>query len=131
MERGGRIEVWSDRRSKPASAGRTIHRKLNEAEIVLLLVSAYLVESEFCFSKELKRAVERMNDGTTRIVPVRVRPVSLKGTVLAEIQALPPDAKPITSFGDPHEGWTKVAEALYDIVDKLAAQKKSGDARKS
>jgi len=43
--------------------------------------------------------------------------------VLAEIQALPSEAKPITSFGDPHEGWTEVAERLYEIVEKLKETK--------
>jgi subtilisin family serine protease len=124
MERAGRIEIWSDLMLEAGQRWEAeIYRKLEEADIILLLVSAYFVESEFCYSKELKRAVERDAQGTARMIPVRVRPVSLKGTVLAEIQALPLGAQPITSFKDPHDGWTQVAEKLYDIVEKLAAKK--------
>jgi Subtilase family/TIR domain len=130
MERAGRIEIWSDQKIEAGQRWEEeIYQKLNAADIILLLISSYFVDSEFCYSKELKRAVERDAEGTARMVPVRVRPVSLKGTVLAEIQALPPGAKPITSFGDPHEGWAQVAEHLYDIVEKLAGQKKAGPPR--
>ena len=106
MERAGRIEIWSDLMLEAGQRWEAeIDRKLEAADIILLLVSAYFVDSEFCYSKELKRAVERDTEGTARMIPVRVRPVSLKGTVLADIQALPPGAQPITSFRDPHDGW--------------------------
>jgi subtilisin family serine protease len=124
MERAGRVKVWSDGLIEPGKRWEVeIYRALDNADIVILLVSAYFVESEFCYSKELKRALEREAEGRATIVPVRVRPVSLKGTMLAEIQALPAEAKPITSFGDPHEGWTQVADRLYDLVEKLRAQR--------
>jgi subtilisin family serine protease len=124
MQKAGRIEIWSDLMLEGGQRWKAeIDRKLEEADIILLLVSSYFVESEFCYSIELKRAVEREAEGTARMIPVRVRPVSLKGTVLADIQALPPGAQPITSFKDPHDGWTQVADNLYDIVEKLAARK--------
>jgi hypothetical protein len=40
-------------------------------------------------------------------------------TVLAEIQALPSEARPTTSFPDPHQGWAEVSERLHEIIDKL------------
>jgi hypothetical protein len=124
MERAGRIQVWSDVLIEAGSKWEDeIYNALDAADIVLLLVSAYFVQSEFCYSKELQRAVQRAAKGVATIIPVRVRPVSLKGTLLAEIQALPAEAKPITSFGDPHEGWAQVADRLYDVVEKLRAQR--------
>jgi serine protease AprX len=126
MERAGRIDIWSDQKIEAGQRWEDeIYRKLDGADIILLLISAYFVESEFCYSKELKRAVERDAEASARIVPVRVRPVSLKGTILEKLQALPPGAKPITSFPDPHEGWTQVAEQLYDIVEKVSQRKKT------
>ena len=65
-----------------------IYARLDDAHVVLLLVSAYFFESDFCHSKELKRALER-RQAEVRIIPVVVRPVSLKGTPLAAIQAVP------------------------------------------
>jgi hypothetical protein len=58
-----------------------------------------------------------------------VRPVSLKGTVLAEIQALPPGARPISVFGDPHKGYAQVADHLFTIIEKLADKKRGSAIR--
>lgn len=83
---------------------------------MLLLVSAYFVSSDFCYSKELKIALARHARGEVRVIPIRVRPVTLAGTPLAELQALPPEAKPITSFADVHATWAAVTERLYAIA---------------
>ncbi len=64
MERAGRIEVWFDGMIEAGQRWEeTIYRKLDTADIILVLVSAYFVESEFCYSKELKRATERDAEG--------------------------------------------------------------------
>jgi subtilisin family serine protease len=124
MERTGRIQIWSDQKLEAGQRWeKEIYARLNDADIVLLLVSAHFFESEFCYSKELERALEREAGGSARVIPVIVRPVSLKGTPLAEIQSVPSGARPITSFGDPHEGWTQVADHLFDIIEKLAGRK--------
>lgn len=126
LARAGRIEVWSD---ELLEVGRRwedqIFRQLDSADIVILLVSSYFMGSEFCYSKELKRALERDQEGTVRLVPVRVRPVSLLETVFADIQILPPGAKPITRYRDPHQGWTEVAEQFYEIVESVTRMKRS------
>jgi hypothetical protein len=128
MERTHRIEIWSDQQLEAGQRWeQEIYNQLDAADIVLLLVSSHFFASEFAYSKELQRALEPKAQGGVRIVPVLVRPVSLKGTIFAEIQALPPGAQPITSFGDPHQGWTLVADRLFDIVEKLAAQKSGGN----
>jgi subtilisin family serine protease len=121
MERSGRIEVWSDLKLEAGKPWeKEIFARLEGADIILLLVSAHFFESNFAYSKEMKRALDRDVEGSARVVPVLVRPVSLKGTVFAEIQVVPQGARPITSFGDPHEGWTQVADLLFDIVESRA-----------
>jgi hypothetical protein len=93
---------------------KEIYAHLDAADIVLLLVSAYFMESDFSYSKELTMALERHARGEAKVIPVRARPVTLAGTPLHELQALPPEAKPITSFDDPHEAWAAVTERLYE-----------------
>jgi subtilisin family serine protease len=120
MERAGRIEVWSDQLIEPGQAWENaIFEHLNSAEVVLLLVSAFFFESNFCYTREMTNALERHDQGKTRVVPIRVRPANANGTPLERIQALPPEGKPITSFPDPHDGWTQVTEKLYGLVLSL------------
>lgn len=120
LERSGLIEVWSDQLIEGGQEWeKEIYKNLDTADVVLLLVSAYFLKSEFAFSKELRRALERQAEGRTRVIPIRARPVTLLGTVLEKIQALPVEAKPVTSFPDPHEAWAQVTQKLYEIVTSM------------
>ena len=51
-----------------------IDKRLNSAHIILLLVSADFLASDYCWGVELKRAMERHDAGQARVVPVILRP---------------------------------------------------------
>jgi hypothetical protein len=109
------LEVWSDQLIEPGAAWeQEIYTHLDQADVVLLLVSAYFYQSEFCFSKELKRALGRHANGDVKVIPVRIRPVTLTPPLDA-LQALPA-GKPVTSFEDPHEAWAAVAGHVYELA---------------
>jgi hypothetical protein len=114
LERAQLVEVWSDGLIEPGvDWEQEIYDHLNAADIVLLLVSAYFVQSDFCYSKELQRALE----GRAKVIPIRARPVALAGTPLQRIQGIP--GQPVTSFRDPHEAWAEIAERLFEIAQEL------------
>src|SRR5579864_9717496 len=43
---------------------------LNSAQIILLLISADFMSSEFCYSTELERAIERHDSDQARVIPI-------------------------------------------------------------
>jgi len=114
LQRQGLIDVWHDR---DISAGteweREISQHLNEAQIILLLVSSDFMYSEYCYGVEMKRAIERHQRGEVRVIPIIVRPVYWQG-VLGNIQALPTDAKPVVD-----RQWHTLDEALYDVAEGI------------
>src|SRR5438876_444620 len=114
LQRQELIAVWHDR---DISAGteweREISQHLNEAQIILLLVSPDFMYSEYCYGVEMKRAIERHQRGEARVVPIIVRPVYWQG-ILGHLQALPTDAKPIMS-----SLWYNVDEALFDVTEGI------------
>ena len=61
LKREGVLETWHDRR---IGAGKEfaheISRHLEEANIILLLVSPYFIASDYCYDVEMKRAMEGM-----------------------------------------------------------------------
>jgi TIR domain len=120
LEHARRIEVWSDQLIE-AGQDRTdeIQKQLNTADVILLLLSANYMATDYCYIEELPRALERHAQEGTKIIPIRARPVMLKGSPLENLQALPTGAKSITAFGDPNEGWEQVAEQLHEIVTRL------------
>src|SRR5437764_1267929 len=96
LQRQGLVDIWHDRE---ISAGtqweQEISRHLNEADVILLLVSPDFMDSDYCYSIEMKRAIERHEREEATVIPVILRHVYWQG-VLGKLQALPTDAKPIT-----------------------------------
>jgi len=111
FQRQGLIDVWHDR---DISAGteweQGIKKHLNEAKIILLLVSPDFMDSDYCYSIEMKRALERHQRGEARVIPIILRLVYWQG-ILGNLQALPTDAKPVMS-----SRWYNVDEALFDVA---------------
>jgi hypothetical protein len=114
LQRQGLIDVWHDR---DISAGTEWEREINEhldtAQIILLLVSPDFMNSDYCYGKEMKRALERHERGDVHAIPVILRHVYWQG-VLGKLQALPKDALPVT---DPE--WYNLDRALYNVTEGI------------
>jgi hypothetical protein len=121
MKRTKLIEVWSDQAIPMGTVWEPqIYKALDEADIVLLFVSSFFVASDYCYSKEMERALQRARDGEARVVPILVRPVDVDGTPIAELQMIPPGKRAVTTeFKSPHEGWAVVAGKLREVVMEL------------
>lgn len=125
LQRQGLIDFWNDRDiSAGAEWEKEIDKHLNTAEIILLLVSPDFIDSDYCYSKEMKRALERHEKRFARVIPIILRPIYWQG-VLGKLQALPTDAKPVisSSWHNPDEALFNVAEGIRKEVEKLIAQK--------
>src|SRR2546430_17246710 len=97
------IDMWHDRMiSAKAEWSRQIDRHLNTAKIILLLVSPDFMSSDYCYSQEMLRAMERHERGDARVIPVILRPVYWQGAPFGKLQVLPTDAKAIISRDWPH-----------------------------
>src|SRR4051794_35818412 len=71
LKRQGLISAWHDRRiDAGSSVTGEISRHLDAADVVLLLVSARFLASDYCFDREMTRALERHAQGKCVVVPV-------------------------------------------------------------
>ncbi len=122
LERQGLVSTWHDRMITAGTewAG-TIDTRLEEAAVILLLVSSDFVDSRYCYDIEMKRALERHERREALVIPVILRPVVLKGTPFAKIQALPKDARPATEWPSLDSAFVDVTEGLRDVVQGLGA----------
>ena len=128
LQRQGLIDAWHDR---DISAGteweKAIDENLNTAQIILLLVSPDFMNSDYCYSIEMKRALERHVAGEARVIPVILRPVDWKKSPLGKLQALPKDGKPVTSWLDQDEAFFNVAEGIRKVVESYLTVMKDPD----
>src|SRR2546421_3382968 len=119
LKRTGLIDIWHDR---DISAGtdweQQIKSHLNEAQIILLLVSPDFIVSDYCYGIEMQRALERHDLGEARVIPIILRHVYWQG-VLGRLQALPTDARPIKSWPDLDEALYNVTEGIRVVIEEI------------
>ncbi|HEU5473714.1 MAG TPA: toll/interleukin-1 receptor domain-containing protein [Actinophytocola sp.] len=122
MVREGLIELWHDRVMEAgADWASTIERRLNTADIVVLLVSADFVASIFCFERELTDALRRHQDDGVRLLPVIVKPVDFANLPFARFHALPSNIVPVSLWSDVDSAWLDVAQGIRRVVTEMHA----------
>jgi tetratricopeptide (TPR) repeat protein len=119
------IGQWHDR-GIPAGQewGGEIDEHLKGADIILLLVSANFLASDYCYDIELKLAMERHEKGEARVVPVILRPCDWSGAPFGKLQALPKNAKPVTTWANQDEAFTDIAKGIRHAAEDLLARRK-------
>src|SRR5205823_2181853 len=96
LKRQGLISVWYDRLIVPGvDWANTIDTHLETASVILLLVSANFLASDYCYGIEMKRALERQKAGEAQVIPVLVRSADWTGAPFSHLQALPTNGKPL------------------------------------
>src|SRR5450755_735015 len=120
LQRQGLISTWQDRRIMAGTDwAEAIDEHLNSASIILLLVSANFLASNYYYGVEMQRALDRDKAGQARVIPIIVRPCDRKGAPFAHLQALPTDAKAITTWNNRDEAWTEVATGIRQVIEEL------------
>ncbi len=119
LERQSVIETWHDREITAGDEWRDqIDANLEAADVILLLVSADFIASDYCFDVEMKRAIQRHDQGEARVIPVILRPVEWKGLDFGRLQALPTDAKPVTEWANQDSAFADVAKGIRKAIEK-------------
>lgn len=124
LERTGIIFQWNDRKIEPGEDWDTsINSHLSEADIILLLISPDFVASDYCFSSEMKIAVDLHNSKKAKTIPVFIRPCNFKSLPFAKLQGLPKDANPITKWENEDDGWLDVTNGIERACHSISMTK--------
>ena len=123
MQRTGLVQKWDDRLLKPGEEWRKgIDENLERADIILLLVSADFLASDFCWQDEMERALERHQTGEARVIPVIIRNADWTQAKFAKLQALPKEGKAVTLWPDRDSAWTNVAEGIRRVAEEIRSK---------
>jgi hypothetical protein len=121
LRRQGIISDWHDRKIVPGKEWRdAIDRNLDSADCVLLLVSPDFLASDYCYSIEMQRTLERHREGRVAVIPVIVRPADWQHTPLGELEALPKDAKPVVEWAHRDRAWLSVTDGIRRVLPPLS-----------
>jgi internalin A len=128
LGRRGLLEIWTDQRIGAGEEWKgQIDKNLERADLVLLLVSPAFFESDYCYDLEMQLAMERHEEGSARVIPILVRPISnWQAAPFGKLQALPAGGKPVTTWSGGRTGrdkaWANVAEGIEAALRELAAR---------
>ena len=117
LRQTGVITTWHDRQITPGGEwAKQIDAHLASARVIVLMVSADFVSSDYIWGVEVFTAMQRHQLGTAVVVPIVLRETAfLDRTPFGKLQMLPKDAKPVAAWTRPDQVWASVATALGDI----------------
>ncbi|MDB5792361.1 MAG: hypothetical protein JWQ80_2385 [Massilia sp.] len=122
MKNQGLIETWHDRGIMAGdNLDASIDANLETSDIILLLVTADFLASNYCFSIEMKRALERQREGTARVIAVILEHCDWQSAPFAKSLVVPKDGKPVTSWANEAEAWTDVTKRIRAVVEQVPA----------
>jgi hypothetical protein len=122
LQRQNLISTWHDRKiAAGAEWAGQIDRNLEAAEVILLLVSADFIASDYCYDKEMRRALERHEAGSARVIPVILLDVDWHSAPFHELEVLPKNGKPVTLWSRKDSAWKDVALGIRKAVEEIRA----------
>lgn len=120
LKRQGQISTWYDRRIIPGHEYKDeIDQNLNEADVILLLVSADFINSDYCYEIEMATALKRHQKRDAKVVPIIIRTCNWQEAPFAKLKALPKDGYAVTLWDDRDEAWTDVSDGIRKVVEEL------------
>ena len=96
-----------------------ISEHLFTVDIILLLLSPDFLASNYCYSVEMGEALERHKHGDTRVIPIIIRPTFWVNAPFGKLQALPQNAKPVTSWLDSDEAFANIVGGIEQVCQEI------------
>lgn len=124
LRRQGVIQEWHDRQITGGEVwADQISNHIEEADIIALLVSPDFMASDYCFGKEMRRALERQVQGSVDVMPIILRDTDLTGAPFSHLQCLPKDGKPIRNWDNLDSAYKDVAIGIRTAVSRIKYQR--------
>jgi len=114
------VSIWTD---VEIGAGTqwdaVISQQLCSADIVILLVSANFIASEYIYNRELAKALEMQELSKVWIIPVMLSNCSITDMKIAAIQTLPTDPRFVEAWANKNDAWVNVVEGIRKSIKKI------------
>ena len=121
LHRQGYITEWYDRQILAGSDwSQAIDSHLESASVILLLISASFIASDYCYGREMQRALERHRARQAQVIPIILRPVDCRNTPFAALQFLPTNGRAITTWSNRDKAFLDVAQGLRKVIEGLS-----------
>ena len=122
LQREGIIKTWYDREIQAGKEwAQEIDSNLQRARIILLLVSADFIASDYCYDIEVSQAMELHESGRSKVIPIILRPCNWTKTPFAKLQVLPKGGRPVTDWKNMDAVFAEITQSIRTIALNLGA----------
>lgn len=107
-----------------------IEQEIEQAQVILLLISADFIKTDFCYKVEMLKAIKRHKNGDACVIPVILRScmwqeVAIEGIKLGDLQVIPTNLTPISEWTSLDKAFTHVSSQLFGIIQSTQQQRSS------
>lgn len=114
------LEWWDDRKLVSGEWEKQILSELEQADIVVLLISRYFMASEYCFKIEMEKALLKYKHKGHLVIPIIVSETpGWNKLEIGKQQALPKDAQPLDKWENCEQFWGDVQRGLERELESL------------
>jgi hypothetical protein len=120
LVREGSILVWAKHKVRAGQERqREIDDQLEQARLILLLISSNFISSDDCYTVELVRALQRHHDDNVCVIPILLKPCTWDELAFSAFQVLPRNRVPVSLWPNRDEAFTHVVEEIKIVVKDL------------
>jgi internalin A len=119
LQRQKLLSTWHERKIDAGEErAEVLAKQLDQAEVILLLVSADYLASENS-DAEMHAALERHQAGKAVVIPVILRDVNWDRAPFAKLEPLPTNKRPVTRWPDRDSAWRDVSEGIERVIEGI------------
>ncbi len=123
LQRQGIINTWH---KGLIGAGKEweseTNKQLMTADLILLLISADFIASDWCWDVEVKGSMQRHEAKQARVIPVILHPTDdWESAAFGKLKPLPKNGKPVSKWRNRDEAFCSIAQGIRAAVEDLTA----------
>jgi hypothetical protein len=123
LKRQGKITIWSDTN---LNAGvewkKELHKHLESADIILLLISPNFMNSDYCYNTEMERAIARHNEDSAVVIPILLSSTFYENAPFAKLEIIPTKEKPVTQWSDWDDAFYDITKHINQVISAFSSQ---------
>ncbi|MEJ6481807.1 tetratricopeptide repeat protein [Nostoc punctiforme UO1] len=121
LRRENIITSWNDRKIVAGQEIKgEIDRHLNQAGLILLLISPDFMDSDYHWTIEVTRALEQNATKKARVIPILLRYTDWETPPINQLSPLPSNRKPIKGWNDRDEAFLEVVKGIREAARSVA-----------
>ncbi len=118
MKRSGKIIPWDDAQIIAGEEwDNAIKTNLESADIIIMLVSARFLATDYIWREEISKAMARHEAGTARVIPIILNYCDWSDTPFRKLQALPGKSSYVADAPNRDKVWTDIVNAIKRSLD--------------